>query len=142
MYVYFEPHGGFNDILVIMNEVIKYCNIHNRILLVNSCKSFYKINFIDYFNFPKNNIIIDIAKINEIFNNTEYTIYPEALKDKMDDVLNNKISFVRRSGTPEFCYNEVKLHLPIENRPETIIVYRDNRGGGGYVLFKELLFKE
>jgi len=139
MYVYFEPGGGFNDILVNINKILIYCNIHNRILLVNSCNSHYKINFIDYFNFPKNNIIVDIAKIKAIFNNNNYTIYPEALKDKMNDVLNNKKSFKFKSGKG-FFYDGVNLHLPMENRPETIIVHSTCGGGRGYVLFKELLF--
>ena len=140
MYVYFEPCGGINDILVNINKILLYCNIHNRILLVNAYKSLYKINFIDYFNLPKNNIIIDTEKIKAIFNNTNYTIYPEVLKNKMNDILNNKIIF---NWTPDkglFAYNGLKLHLPKENRPETIIVHSGCGGGHGYTLFKKLIF--
>jgi hypothetical protein len=35
MYVYLEPQGGFNDVMVLVNIVLDYCNKYNRILLIN-----------------------------------------------------------------------------------------------------------
>jgi hypothetical protein len=108
--------------------------------LVNADKSTYKINFVDYFNLSKHNIIIDTEKIKAICNNTNYTIYPEALKNKINDVLNNKIIFTYTTDSGLFAYNGIKLLLPIENRQESIIVHSKCGGGSGYKLFKELVF--
>lgn len=74
MYVYFEPQGGFNDILTCLKEQLEYCKRHNRILLVNGMRTCYKINFSDYFDFSeeyKNISILDTEKIKNICINPE-----------------------------------------------------------------------
>jgi hypothetical protein len=64
-YLYFEPKGGFNDVLCSTALCLNYCVSNNRVLLVNGLKSDYKIHFPDYFETPKFNkyIIYDIEQI-------------------------------------------------------------------------------
>lgn len=64
MYLYLEPLGGFNDMLVGIKLGIEYCIKTNRILLINGIKTDYNINFNDYLAFNHENIIYDS---NEIF---------------------------------------------------------------------------
>jgi hypothetical protein len=142
MYVYCEIHtSGINDIFVGINKALLYCNNYKRTLLVNGLKSAYKINFSDYFNLANKNVIFDINKINEICNNKNYTIYPEALNSKMNDILNSTITFNYSGEEGIFCYNGIKLTLPEDNRKENIIIYNECCGGNGYSLFKELIFQ-
>lgn len=142
MYVYCEiVTSGINDIFVVINKALLYCNKHKRTLLVNGLKSVYKINFSDYFNLTNKNVIFDMNKINEICNNKNYTIYPEALNSKMNEVLNSTITFNYSGKEGIFCYNGINLTLPEDNREENIIIYNECLGGNGYTIFKELVFK-
>ncbi len=47
-YLYLQPMGGLNDILCRINYCINYCKNTNRILLLDTYNSFYKINFSEY----------------------------------------------------------------------------------------------
>jgi len=98
-------------------------------------KSVYQVNFSDYINFSYNNVICDT---NEIINicNINYTIYPEILKYKMKEILNNKCVFT--FSMPAYNYEGVILDLPNEKRKEDIIIFSRCGGGNGYELFKEL----
>jgi hypothetical protein len=85
MYVYFEPQGGFNDILVGMRECLGYCQQNNRILLVNGMKTCYQVNFSDYFHFNEDiNIILDTKEIKNICLNPEYKIYPNEFQNNLE----------------------------------------------------------
>jgi hypothetical protein len=139
MYVYLEPQGGFNDIMVTIHYAINYCIKYNRILLINGLRTTYKINFSDYFDFKRHNVICDINKITEICNNNN-SVYPACLNNKMLDILNDKCTFIFASGKPGFTYNGVVLDLPSMKREETIIIFAKCGGGDGYTLFKQLNF--
>ena len=102
---------------------------------------FLKINFSDYFNLSNKNVIFDIKKINKICNHKNYTIYPEVLNSKMNDILNGTITFNYSGEEGIFCYNGIKLTLPEDNRKENIIIYNECFTGSGYKIFKELIFQ-
>jgi len=139
MYVYLEPQGGLNDVMVLITIVLDYCNKYNRILLINGLKSDYGINFSDYFEFSSNNIICDINEVTKICNNMSSSVYPEILKNRMSEILNGKCFF--SFSLPEYTcvYNGVQLGLPEMHREEKIIVYaRCGYADDGYKMFKQL----
>jgi hypothetical protein len=142
MYVYFEPQGGFNDILTGMRECLGYCQQNNRILLVNGMKTCYQVNFSDYFHFNEDiNIILDTKEIKNICLNPEYKIYPNEFQDKMADLLEAKI-ILEYSQRPSgyFMYENTVFGFPQDNRTENIIIISKCGGGDGYSMFKELNF--
>jgi hypothetical protein len=139
MYVYLEPQGGFNDIMVLINIVLDYCNKYNRILLINGLKSDYRTDFSDYFEFSNHhNVICDTSEIIKICSNVT-SIYPDVLKNKMTNILNGECFF--SFSLPEFTcvYNGVMLDLPEMHREEKIIVYaRCGHAFDGYKIFRQL----
>jgi len=144
-YVYFEPSAGFNDILSNITRCLEYCVQNKRILLVNGMKSTYKINFSDYFDMVSNdNIIFDTEIIKKICSNTSYSIYPNELQDKMNDILENNIIFNYGRNTTEFCYNNNYIIFELFDKEisEDIIIFRCCGGANGYILLKQLTFKK
>lgn len=144
MYVYFEPQGGLNDILNGIKEILEYCKMYNRILLVNGMRTCYKINFSDYFDFSeeyKNIIILDTEKIKNICINPDYKIYPNELQDKMSDFLEDKkILTYSPHLNGFFLFENILLALPQGNVKEDIIIISKCGGGNGYTIFKEIIF--
>lgn len=146
MYLYYEPQGGFNDILSGVGILLEYCKIYNRILLLNGMASCYKVNFSDYFDFSeeyKNIVILDTEKIKDICTNPDYKIYPNELQYKISDFVkdnykvNGKFIF-HESGSYQF--ENIILDLPKCNVKEDIIIYTEYGGGNGYTVFKEIIF--
>lgn len=145
MYVYLEPRGGWNDILSAVLFVKEYCKKHNRVLLVNSNKTVYNINFSEYFCLPEDpTIIFDTDSIKKICTNLSYSIFPNEFQHKMLDILEGRIVFkYSKYYRPIYLYDDMLLDLPNDARQETIIVH--SRGGGGmngYPLFKQLVFRQ
>jgi len=142
-YVYFEPRGGFNDILSNITRCLEYCVQNKRVLLVNGKKCTYKINFSDYFDMVSNeNIICDTEIIKKICSNTSYSIYPSELQDKMNDILENNIIFSYGINKTPWHYNDIKLELFNKEVSEDIIIFSCSGSGDGYTLFKQLTFKK
>jgi len=151
MYVYLQPFGGFNDILWLINDTLEYCKKYNRILLLNTVNSIYKINFSDYFDFQENNtkkqIIYDIKEIRRICSNYEKyqskspIIYPNFFNDKVMDIIDGNIQFEWLKNN-EFHYKGHILHLPNYPISEQIIVYSTFGSGEGYPIFKTLRLKD
>ena len=142
-YVYLIPQGGLNDILSVINRMLKYCKTFNRILLVDTTNTHYKINLANYFGFPNiNNIICDKNKIIEICNNTKlrHTIYPACLNNTIQPLLSGK-NMPKLSYKKYYTYDNVLLTLPYEARPETIIFHSEAGGGDGYLLFQQMSIK-
>jgi len=140
-YLYFEPQGGFNDILCGINKCLDYCIKTKRVLLINGMKSVYKINFSDYFDIVSNTkIILDIEEITRISLDECTSVYPKILEDKMKEVIEGKIKFdyVR---TLSFSYNKMNLVLPEPEVEEDLIVYSCCGGGSGFKCFQNIVFK-
>jgi hypothetical protein len=147
MYVYFEPQGGFNDILTGIKELLEYCKIYNRILLVNGMRTTYKINFSDYFDFSekyKDIIILDTKKVKNICINPHYKIYPNELQDKMSDFLEDKknLTYVESCNDGFFLFDNILLAYPKCNVKEDIIIVSRCGGADGYTVFKEIIFHQ
>jgi hypothetical protein len=142
--VYFEPGGGWNDILSVILFVKEYCKKHNRVLLVNGNKSVYKINFSEYFCVPEDpTIIFDTESIKKICTNQSYSIFPNELQHKMLDILEGRIVFkYSKYYSPIYVYGNIPLDLPNDALSETIIVHSRCGGGDGYPLFKQLVFRQ
>jgi hypothetical protein len=159
MYVYLQPFGGFNDILWLISYTLDYCKKYNRILLLNTVNSIYKINFSDYFDLQENNIYIisDIKEIRKIcLNQTQtqnlnqnqtqnlnltQTIYPNFFNDKMMDIIDQKIKFEWLQHN-EFHYQGHILNLPDIPISEKIIVYSTFGSGEGFPFFKTIKTKD
>uniref|UniRef100_A0A6C0E4S8 Uncharacterized protein n=1 Tax=viral metagenome TaxID=1070528 RepID=A0A6C0E4S8_9ZZZZ len=138
-YVYCIPKGGFNDNLCVINRALEYCKKHNRILLVDTINSTYKVDFGIYFTFKYHNLICDSEKIREFLYEKKITIYPSILNDKMNDILNNSIEFTySKQG---FTYKSIITCLPSSDVSENIVVFVACGGGDGYSLFKSIIFK-
>lgn len=140
MYVYYIPRGGLNDILCRIDDMIKYCKHYNRILLLDTVQSCYKINFSDYFDIYEKNIIYNIEQIRTICMNSKHTVYPQELNAKLMDIANGHCTFAF-SAQNYICENII-LTLPNNVIHETVIVYTSCGGGhNGFRLFKTLLLK-
>lgn len=83
MYVYLQPCGGLNDILCCTERCLQYCRKYNRILLLDTYNTTYKINFSDYFTFSRNNIICDFNEIKKILKENNNSIYPNFLTSSL-----------------------------------------------------------
>jgi hypothetical protein len=144
MYVYLMPQGGFNDIMCVIYRTLNYCNKYKRILLLDTTKSAYKINFSDYFKFNKNiknNIIFDINIIRKICKEYNENIYPIYFSGKMIDIIDNKYNFSYDKETHMIICENILFRLPTDNIDNKIIIHSACGGGDGYVLFKHLLPK-
>ena len=123
-YIYLTAHGGFNDILCVIEHVINVCKKNNRTLLLDTINNYsYKINFSDYFNVVNVPIICDMNEIKKIVLNKNVTIFPNILNNKMEDIVYNKVPITyKRSG---FQYNNtnIDLILPSNEQKEDIIVH-------------------
>lgn len=77
-YLYFAPTGGFVDILSRIRACLRYCANNNRILLIDTTRLLYKINFCEYFDIhePNVTVITDSKKINQIIGNPSFTTFP------------------------------------------------------------------
>ena len=137
-YIYCIPFGGFGDQLATINKAIKYCKKYNRILIIDTQKSKYNVNYEEYFGFQYENVILDKNKIDLLICNSELTIYPDIFDGKRRELIDNKINFTY--SRPAYNYNNVILDLPKSDIGENIIVYA-NCGGKCYTLFKSLIVK-
>ena len=90
-YILLIPEAGFNDIMCSLQRCIHYAKKHNRILLFDMRKSCYKINFANYFNINEDNIIYDSNVIKKICLQNNHSVYPTFFKNKLNDIITNKI---------------------------------------------------
>jgi hypothetical protein len=129
-YVYFIPKGGMNDILSCIQIVYNYCIQHQRTLLVDTKNSHYKINFSDFFNLEKCDIIWDINIIHSIIKNL--SVYPKIDCELMN--INQKdINYIQ--GIYFFKKNTCLGDLPNDCVDEDIILHSRCGGGKGSVFF-------
>ena len=136
MFVYFQPQGGFNDILTITEHVLKYCVHFKRILLLDMVNSEYKINFSDYFIFKHPLVICDFNKIKELLSDTELSVYPKELHGKLNNVLDNSIKFRWSLEGYYIGDTQTKLILPPHPCTEKVIVFASVGGGNAINLFR------
>lgn len=140
MYLYLVVYGGFNDILSRIICLLNYCKKTERVLLLDTTKGCYKMNFSDYFSIDSNMIVYDIKKIRYICEKIEEKeIYPEFLSKKLIDLVDNKISL--KFGMPTYTYNNKGFDLPKECK-KNLLVYSCYGGGNGYRLFRLLKIRE
>jgi len=83
-YVYLIiPAEGLTSICGILNRIINICKQFNRILVFNSFKTCYKVNFSKFFKFDETKIIYKVEEINNFIEKSEnLTIYPEGFNLK------------------------------------------------------------
>lgn len=151
MYFYFQPRGGFNDIFSQLILCIQYCVHFKKILLFDTKNSEYRINFSDYFTFNDNvnahlKIIVDFNEIKKIvYENPEFTIYPNCLQGHMKDIIDGKLKMKvkkldeKNSTFVDLCDN--KLTIPNYCVSEDILVYINWGGANGFTLFSQLQIK-
>ena len=75
-YVLCIPNGGFNDQLSQIELCYKYCELFNRVLMINTEDSIYRISFDEYFYFKNNKveIIYNSKLIKEIVEKNKFSI--------------------------------------------------------------------
>ena len=141
-YMYYEPKGGFNDVLCSIRMCLACCIKNNRVLLVNGLKSEYKVQFTDYFDTPDFNkdVIYDIEQIKKICLNKSLSVYPNIFQNEMDNILSGKIEFTYTKNG--FMYKDNTLTLPNKNITEDIIVYSCCGGGYGIQLLRHVSFNK
>jgi len=142
-YIYLQPRAsGLNDILCRINNALQYCERYNRIVLLDTKLSCYKINFADYFEFS-NNIIIDSNIIKKISKNR--SIYPNVLNNKMDDIIEGTIKYERKlpQQPHDWIYENEVLNIPDQNPTEDIIINIESRDNvnTSFPIFKDLIIK-
>jgi hypothetical protein len=139
-YVYFIPQGGLNDCFGTINNVLYYCKIKNRKLIIDFKNSQYKINLSEYFHFENENIIYDYNFIEKEFHNNKFSVF-----NNLDicDIINcfqkdytnhnkptSKLKYL--PNKPYFSYNDIDLLLPDKDINEDIIIHTRTGGGGNY----------
>ena len=160
-YVLFIPMGGINDCFCNISNLISYCKIHKRTLLLDFTNSAYNINFSDFF---KINIISKISRRNKvpccpiIYNSNEIkniilslensnslTVYPNNLDFNIIDLFDKtkKISFNKDTNNIfNYKCNNILLQLPSNDVDEKVILFSCCGGGNGYTFFKDTLLCE
>lgn len=142
MYLYAQPHGGFNDMLVQIQLCINYCHRFSRILLLDTYHSvcYKELNFSDYFKIKTPvKIIYDHDEILKIItDNPSFKIYPNCLQDIMQDIVMG--NFIIKY--PYIDTNNIKLTLIPNIMKEHIIVYASCGGGNGTQLFSKLTIND
>lgn len=138
MFVYFQPQGGFNDILTSTNFVLDYCKQFRRILLLDTVNSKYKINFSDYFIFKDPLVIYDFEKITEMLSDPSISIFPSELNGKMEDVLKSKLKFKWTQSGIIIPETGTRLILP-GNCNAKVIVFASVGGGNAIHFFKKYI---
>ena len=138
MFVYFQPRGGFNDILTITERVLNYCIQKKRLLLLDTINSEYRINFSDYFVFKHPLVISDFNKIRTILTQGELSVYPDILDGKLDEVLDGVTRF-RWTQTGYYIGDtDVPLNLPVDCSKK-IIVFASVGGGNAVGIFHKYI---
>jgi hypothetical protein len=123
-YIYLTAHGGFNDILCVIEHVINVCKKNNRTLLLDTINNLtYKINFSDYFNLVNVPIIYDMNEIKKIVFNKNLSIFPNILNNKMEDIVYNKVPISYKRGGFQYDNTNINLVLPSNEQKEDIIVH-------------------
>ena len=138
MFVYFQPQGGFNDILTSTNFVLDYCKQFRRILLLDTVNSEYKINFTEYFIFRHPLVIYDFERIKKILSEHSISIFPSELNGKMEDVLDSKIKFKWTQTGYLIGETDTRLTLPA-NCNEKVIVFASVGGGNAINFFNKYI---
>jgi len=136
-YFYFQPKGGFNDHLVRILECINYCKKYNRILLIDTTNSAYRINFSDYFQIEDKNVISDKEIITQICKDCK-SIYPSCFNNKIIDVLNGTFILKYTHGHGYTYGNKTPFILPNKDMKEDLIIHASCGGGDGFKLFKDI----
>lgn len=144
MYFYLQPRGGFNDILSRIQLSIDYCKKSNRVLLLDTMNSEYKINFSDYFTFDESigvKIIYDIEEIKEIVKNEKLTTFPTYIRPILNDIACGNVK-MRCSRIFDYVDNRNNsFNIPRGRVKEDIIVYIQWGGSRTYDLFSKIIFK-
>jgi len=110
-------------------------------LLFDSRNSLLKINFSDYFQLPRKNVIYDTNEIQTICNNQQLQIYPPCLQNKLSEIIDGKIVFTYCLGGGAYLFEDTRLNLPNHPIKKDIIIHSMCGGGNGYLLFKSIKFK-
>ena len=81
-YILFIPISGFIDTLVGLRRALIYAKRFRRILLIDTTRQVYKINFSEYFDVRGWNvpIISDIKEIEEILSREILSVFPNEIK--------------------------------------------------------------
>lgn len=131
-YILFIPNGGFNDCICCLSRLRDWAHANNRILLYDTRRSLYHINFCNYFDISDPNIIFDSVRINEICSNADLTVIPGYFRSMLPSCL--------KQGGP--FYDTYINKSPPVNPDEDITVHCFSGGGEGYKMFKELIIKD
>lgn len=128
-YVLCRPEGGFVDMIHAISSCYTYCQSTNRILLIDTENTTYKINFADIFNICElKNKLIDVKiihdnmMINNIINNNNFSKFPEVN-------LNPDSKFIYSEETHNF-YDENIVLLKFSKKidyDQDILYYRQHR---------------
>lgn len=146
MYLYCVPKGGFNDMFTQLLICMKYCKKMNRIFLLDTINSEYRINFDEYFSFNESisknlQIISDYNQIKKIIlENPDYSIYPNCFQGRMEEILDGKLKMNILNNTYVDLDNK-KITLPPSIVKEDILVCINWGGGNGFTLFSQLIIK-
>lgn len=145
-YLYLQPMGGLNDILCRINYCINYCKNTNRILLLDTYNSFYKINFSEYIDISniieKSKYIDDINTIKSLDFDNSTTFYPSCITLKhFKEILDGKIISKYVNGLRNVDINNNSYVLPHRDVEQSIIVHIQCGGGSGFHIFKDIMIK-
>lgn len=144
-YIYLTAHGGFNDILCVIEQTITVCQKNKRTLLLDTINNHsYRINFSDYFDVINVPIICDMNEIKKIVFNKNITIFPNILNNKMEDIVYNKVPISYKAGGFQYNHTNINLILPSNEQKEDVIVYvacGNNKNGFNF-LNNHIFFKK
>ena len=139
-YVYFILRPcGFNDQLSSIRLALDYCNKTGRSLIINKSLPLFCHDLTRYFNLPINKVIYDPIELKNIIYDNDFTIYLDIQKEDVIDMVSKKYKF--GFERPFYTYKSKILRFPMCDVSENLIIFGGSTGGGGYPLFKDLIFK-
>ena len=141
-YVFFIPRGGFSNCLRIINEVMDFCKLTNRTLLLDMTSNEYGINCDEHFYLKYDTkIISDTNTIKRIVSNKNLSVSPNNLEFSLEDIFYTKRipGITKKKGETFYRYKDNPIQLSNKDKSD-IIFYYNHRGGYGWSIFKERYF--
>ena len=139
-YVLCRPEGGFNDMLVQIQKCLNYCRKYKRVLLIDTSRSSYNFNFVEYFNINTNiNNITDTEQVNQIISDCRLRVIPGHVRGKLltyQSMYSEKCkNFVDTNKRNQLTFNFRESYF------EDILLHDQCGGGDANNMFKILTLK-
>ena len=140
-YIVCYPVGGFCDMLHIIDRCLNYAIKYNRILMIDTCKTWFQHDIYKYITFTHKNI----------YNKLSYQLFDKAsiYQASFKNILNREFTIVDKTDYNNFkkykvytsLGDEINTDLSLEYK-EDVLIYSCGGGGIPFTLIKYLHFNK